>query len=146
MGKCSTIILNCIVFFSCFPLKFPFISALFLALIHPILSPLPIHLLFILHILFVSLHCAGLAYIALLVFLTIVFTFLSLSSYRHTPCLSPKYSILCLYKLTNSLFVCVTIPILLILIKDTFADFAQPHPCSAVYTADSYNTGLAEGC
>lgn len=34
------------------------------------------------------------------------------------------------------LFVCVTVP--LILIKDISADLAGPHPCSAVYTADSY--------
>lgn len=44
------------------------------------------------------------------------------------------------------LFVRVTIPISLVLIKDISADLAQPHPCSAVYTADSYNTVLAEGC
>lgn len=44
------------------------------------------------------------------------------------------------------LFVCVTIPILLILITDISADLAEPHPCSAVYTADSYNAVLAEGC
>lgn len=44
------------------------------------------------------------------------------------------------------LFVCVTIPIALILIKDISADLAGPHPCSAVYKADSYNTVPAEGC
>ena len=42
------------------------------------------------------------------------------------------------------LFVCVTAP--LILIKVISADLAGPHPCSAVYTADSYNTFLAEAC
>lgn len=44
------------------------------------------------------------------------------------------------------LFVCVTTPMPLILIKDISADLAGPHPCSSVYTADSYNTVLAEGC
>lgn len=44
------------------------------------------------------------------------------------------------------LFVVLTISIPFILIKDIAADFAGSHPCSAVYTADSYNTVHAVDC
>lgn len=48
----------------------------------------------------------------------------------------------------NGLFVCLCdyIHTPLVLIKDISADLARPHPSRTVYTADSHNAFLAEGC